>query len=170
METHISTSRLPLGLPNRDAALHAQERLVRGIIIGGGILCFCLLAWVHLGIAAYFFPPAPTIPQQVAHTDGYTVTLALSSGQLTAAGPNTLAITIDGADHQPIIDASVQARLVMTTMGMDAPTVSATLGSYGQYLLHPKFAMAGIWRVSLAFTRPDGVAHAVTFLVGVRWN
>lgn len=162
--------RIPADALEKGVTPRMQDRLARGGIISAGVLCFCLLAWAHLGVGAYFFPPAPTVSQQVARTDGFAVTLALSSGQLTAAGPNTLAITIDDAHHRAITDARVQASLVMTTMAMDAPSVSATLGSHDHYIAHPRFAMAGIWRVTLAFMRPDGVTHIVVFTVSVRWG
>lgn len=145
------------------------DRIARWFIVGVGALCFLLLAWDHLGLGAWVAPPAPSAPQQVASVGADQVTLALTSGQLTAHGANSVAVIILDAGR-PVTDAHVQTHLVMTGMPMQAPTVTATLGSDGRYLAHPKFGMAGDWRLTFVITRPGQATQSVSFVVGVRWT
>lgn len=145
------------------------DRFARWVIVGVGALCFVLLAWDHLGLGALIAPPAPSAPQQVASLDGGQAVLALTSGQLMANGANTVALTLRDVDGRPATDATVEARLVMTSMPMQAPAVPATRAANGQYLAHPRFSMAGVWRLSFVVTRPGQATQTVSFLVSVRW-
>ncbi len=43
-----------------------QAHLAHGVILGSGLLVLALLAWVHLGLGALLFPPAPGPARQVA--------------------------------------------------------------------------------------------------------
>ena len=145
------------------------DRIARLLIIGVGLVCLLLLAWDHLGLGALVAPPAPSAPQQVASVGADRVTLTLTSGQLTANGANSVAVTIMDAGR-PVTDAHVQAQLVMTGMPMQAPAVTATLGADGRYLAHPKFGMAGDWRLTFVISRLGQATHTVSFVVGVRWS
>lgn len=147
-----------------------RDRLARGLILGAGALCFVLLAWVHLGLGALVIPPPRTVPTQVTMAGPLRVTLGLESGQLTAAGPNTVSLTITDSAGRQVTNATVVAHLTMRTMAMDAPDVAATPTSAGRYLAHPKFAMAGPWRLTVTTTQPGQPPHTATFDVNARWN
>ncbi|HZC06364.1 MAG TPA: FixH family protein [Ktedonobacterales bacterium] len=151
-------------------ARQRQDRLAHSLILGAGALCFLLLAWGHLGLGALLFPPAPTVARQVASVGALKVTLGLSSGQLTAAGPNTVSFTITDASGRPINDAVVTTRPEMRTMTMDAPAVVAVRsGAPGSYMARPRFAMAGDWRLVVTITIPGQATRTATFNVTVRW-
>lgn len=145
-------------------------RLMRGIIFGGGALVFVALAWVHLGLGALLFPPAPSAAQQTATAGAYHLTLTSTSGQLTADGPNTLTLTIhDGAGHL-VTGATLHAAGEMTTMAMYTPTVTATASHDGSYVIHPIFGMAGIWKVTVVIAQAGQPDQRATFQVSVRWH
>lgn len=152
----------------------AHDRLAHGLILGAGTLCFLLLAWGHLGLGALLFPPPRTVARQVASAGPLKVALALDSGQLTAAGPNTVVLTITDQAGRPITQATATAHPVMTTMAMEAPSVVAmpvaTPDATGQYSAQPRFAMAGDWRLVVTITRPGYAPQAATFPVTVRWK
>jgi len=146
------------------------DRVAYSIIIGTGALCFLLLAWVHLGLGALLFPPAATAQAQTATTGSYALTLRLSSGQLTAAGPNAVTLTIRDAAGHALDAASVEVQPVMTTMPMQAPSVAAIPLGAGTFVVHPKFGMAGTWHLDITVMPRGGAAHSTSFVVGVRWN
>ena len=148
----------------------AHDRLAHRLILGAGMLCFLLLAWGHLGLGALLFPPPRTVARQVVSAGPLTVALALGSGQLTAAGPNTVSLTITDQAGRPISDATAMAHPVMTTMAMVAPSVAATPDAMGHYTAHPRFAMAGDWRLVVTITRPGYAPQTATFPVTVRWK
>lgn len=148
----------------------AHDRLARGLILGAGALCFLLLAWGHLGLGALLIPPPRTAPHQVMSAGPLQVALALDSGQLTAAGPNTVSFTITDSAGHAITGATATAHPEMQTMAMDAPSVIATPDTTGRYLAHPRFAMAGDWRLVVTIARPGQASQTVTFPVTVRWR
>lgn len=148
-----------------------QDRLAHGLIIAAGALCFLLLAWGHLGLGALLIPPPHTATQQTQRVGRLTVALALDSGQLTAAGPNTVSFTLTDADGHAIIGASAVAHPEMVTMAMEAPGVVATPSAApGSYTAHPRFAMAGDWRLVVTISRPGYGPQTLSFPVSVRWN
>lgn len=152
-------------LPN-----HTRDRWAYGLIIAAGALCFLLLAWEHLGLGALLIPPARTAPQLEASAGPLTTSLSLDSGQLTAAGPNTVSVLITESAGRPVTDATVQARPEMRTMAMGAPPVAATPAGAGRYVAHPRFAMAGDWRIVVTISHAGQASRIVTFDVTVRWN
>ena len=145
------------------------DRLMRGIIFGGGALVFALLAWGHLGLGTWLFPPAPSPMHQVAQAGAYTVTFQASSTQLTARGPNAVTFTVRDAAGHAIDTAAVQLDLVMATMPMSAPSVTAMPQSTGSYLAHPIFGMAGIWKMNVTIAALGQPTVHTTFQVSVRW-
>ena len=146
------------------------DLLARGGIVAAGLLCLLLLAWGHLGLGAWLFPPAPTVPQQQATVGPYQVTLALDSGQLTASGPNTISLRLQDRAGQAINGASLHVVSEMTTMPMTAPAVDALANGAGQYSIHPRFSMAGDWRLTITISAPGQPMQQATFSVGVRWS
>jgi hypothetical protein len=147
-----------------------MDRAAYAAIIGTGAICFVLLAWVHLGLGALLFPPVATARAQTATAGSYSLTLRLSSGQLSAAGPNAVILTIRDATGHALDAGSIEVRPVMTTMAMEVPSVSAASQGGGTFVAHPKFAMAGTWRLEVTVAPPGGAAHTASFNVGVRWN
>jgi hypothetical protein len=147
-----------------------QDRLAHGLILAAGALCFLLLAWGHLGLGALLIPPPHTAAQQTQRAGRLTVALALDSGQLTAAGPNTVSFTLTDADGHAIIGAAAVAHPEMVTMAMEAPSVVATPGAPGSYTAHPRFAMAGDWRLVVTISRPGYGPQTLSFPVSVRWS
>lgn len=133
------------------------------------MLCFLLLAWGHLGLGALLFPPPPGLARQVASAGPFHVTMALDSGQLTAAGPNNVAFVISDDAGHAVTDATVTAHPVMRTMAMVAPSVVASHSATGGYMAHPRFAMAGDWRLDVTIARPGHAPQTLTFNVTVRW-
>lgn len=152
------------------AAQRRRDHLAHSLILGAGAVCFLLLAWEHLGLGALLFPPAPMAARQTVSADTLNATLRVDSGQLTAAGPNAVSFTLTDASGRPINDAVVTAHPEMRTMSMDAPAVVAVRsGAPGSYVAHPRFAMAGDWRLIVMVTRPGQPPQPVTFNVTVRW-
>jgi hypothetical protein len=147
-----------------------MDRLFPAVIVGSGVFCFVLLAWVHLGLGALVMPPAATAHQQTATAGPYHVTMSADSGQLTARGPNTLSFELRDQSGQPVSDASIQALPVMTTMAMESPVVVMKATGGGRYVAQPRFVMAGDWRLDLTITRPGTPAQRAAFLVSVRWS
>jgi hypothetical protein len=146
------------------------DRLMRGIIFGGGAFVFIALAWVHLGLGALLFPPAPSAAEQTATAGMYHITLSATSGQLTADGLNTLTLTVrDSAGHM-LTGATLQASGEMATMAMFAPAVTATVAANGSYVIHPIFGMAGIWNMTVVLAQAGQPDQHATFQVSVRWH
>ena len=146
-----------------------RDLAAKGVILAAGAACFALLAWVHLGVGALVNPPPRTVAQQMTTAGPLRVTLSLDSGQLTAAGPNTISVTITDRAGKIVMNATVVAHPSMRTMAMVAPDVTATAASGGRYLAHPKFAMAGPWRLTLTITQPGQPPRTATFDVTARW-
>jgi len=146
------------------------DRLMRGIIFGGGAFVLALLAWGHLGLGAWLLPPAPSALHQTAVAGPYRVSLDAVSGQMTADGPNTITFTLHDAAGHPVPDATVHADLAMATMAMYAPTVAAQAQSNGTYRAHPIFGMAGIWNVTVVIAQAGQPEQRTTFQVSVRWH
>jgi len=147
----------------------SQDRLVYGGIVGAALICLALLAWGHLGVSALLFPPRTT-PAQVAHTSGITVVLRVETPYLTVSGPNELTFTLRDAATRPLEGAAALVQLRMISMDMEAPSVQATASGDGVYVAHPRFAMAGIWRLVITVTPPGGASQQTAFVEGVRWN
>lgn len=146
------------------------ERFLPHLIIASGMLCFALLAWGHLGLGAWLFPPAPTMAHQTALAGPYQVVLALDSGQLTVQGANTVSVRVQDQHGQAVADASIQMQAEMTTMPMTTPAVTAQTQTAGQYVVRPRFSMAGEWRLTVTITAPSHAPVQTTFLVNVRWS
>ncbi len=146
------------------------DRLMRGLIFGGGAFVLALLVWGHLGLGAWLFPPAPSASHQAAVAGPYHVAFDAVSGQLTANGPNSITFTLQNVAGQPVAGATVHASLAMATMAMYAPTVAATPQGNGTYAAHPIFGMAGIWNVTVVITQAGQPEQRATFQVSVRWH
>jgi hypothetical protein len=51
------------------------DRIMQGLIVGGGVSVLLMLAWAHLGLSALIFPPATTPARMVAVSGPYSITL-----------------------------------------------------------------------------------------------
>lgn len=149
--------------------LTRQDRLAYGGIVGAGLLCFALLAWAHLGLGALLFPPKATAAQ-VIHAGDLTVTLQVDSSRLTPGGPNDVAFTVRDAQGHPLDGAVVVVQPEMVSMPMEVPPVTASSQGAGVYMAHPKFAMAGEWRLVVTVTPRGGSPQHATFMAGIRWG
>lgn len=156
--------------PDRALITPGRDRAARGMIVGAGALCFLLLAWGHLGLGALFLPPPRAIPRQVTGAGALRVTLTLESGQMTAAGPNTVSVTLTDGSGRAISGAVVAVHPVMRGMAMDAPAVVAAPVGNGHYIAHPRFAMAGDWQLVVTITRPGQPPQTASFEVTARWT
>lgn len=161
-----STAERPARAPPRRSR---QDRLAYGGIIGSGLVCFVLLAWGHLGLGALLFPPKATAAQVIRAGD-FTVALRVDSPRLTAGGPNDVALTIHDAQGRPLDGASVLVQPEMVGMQMDVPSVAATSRGSGVYVAHPKFGMAGDWRLVVTVAPRGGPPQRAAFTAGVRWS
>ena len=166
MDRPLARTAAPMPRPARTRA----DYLAGGGILAAGLLCLLLLAWGHLGLGAWLFPPAPGVAQQTAAAGPYRVALQLTSGQLTARGPNTLTLRLQDQAGQAINGASLHVTPAMTTMPMNVPAVDGLARGAGAYLIHPVFGMAGDWRLDVTIAAPGQPAAQVSFLVGVRWS
>ena len=146
------------------------DRVLPRLIVGAGTLCFVLLAWGHLGLGAWLFPPAPTVAQQTVIAGPYQVALSLDSGQLTVGGSNTVSLRLQDQRGHAITDAAVQIAPEMMSMPMTAPTVGAAAQTAGAYLARPMFSMAGNWRLRVSITVPGQPSAQAVFIVSVRWK
>jgi hypothetical protein len=146
------------------------ERFLPHFIVASGVLCFLLLAWGHLGLGAWLFPPAPTVAHQTALAGPYQVVLSLDSGQLMVGGANTVSVRVQDQRGQAVTGASLQMQPEMTTMPMTTPAVTAQAQAAGQYLARPRFSMAGEWRLTVTISAPGQAPVQTMFLVNVRWN
>lgn len=156
--------------PTLEPAHSRADYLAGGSILAAGLICLLLLAWGHLGLGAWLFPPAPSGHQQTAAAGPYRVTLQLTSGQLTARGPNTLTLRLQDQVGQDINGASLHVTPTMTTMPMNVPAVDGQAHGAGTYLIHPVFGMAGDWRLDVTIATPGQPDAQVSFPVGVRWS
>ena len=146
-----------------------QASLARGVILGSGLLVLALLAWVHLGVGALLFPPAPDPAQQVANAGALRVTLHADSGEMIVGQHNTISLLVSDPAQHPVTGARVTVDADMLAMPMPVPTVSATWAD-GRYTAHPIFSMAGDWRLTVTITAPGQPTVHATFPVGVRWK
>lgn len=146
------------------------DRLLPRLIVASGVLCFVLLAWGHLGLGAWLFPPAPTVAQQTAAAGPYQVALFLDSGQLIVGSANSVSLRLQDQHGHAVTDATVQIAPEMTSMPMTTPTVGATAQAAGHYLARPLFSMAGDWRLHVTITIPGQPSAQTVFIVSVRWK
>ncbi len=166
MDIPLRRKAAPAPKPARTRA----DYLAGGGILAAGLICLLLLAWGHLGLGAWLFPPAPGVAQQTAAAGPYRVTLLLTSGQLSARGPNTLTLRLQDQAGHAITNASLRVTPAMTTMPMNVPAVDGQAQGAGAYVIHPLFGMAGDWRLDVAIAAPGLPAAQVSFPVGVRWS
>lgn len=146
------------------------DRIIRAVILGICMLCFLFLAWDHLDLGAFIFPPAPTVPTQQAIAGPYTVTFQLDSGQLLVGNANSTSFVLSDATGKPMTGARLVVVPNMVAMGMQESPVTISKTGGGHYSAKLPFAMPGDWRLDLTISRsgqPD--AHA-SFDVGVRWH
>lgn len=166
MDIPLARKAVPLPKPARTRT----DYLAGGGILAAGLICLLLLAWGHLGLGAWLFPPAPSVAQQTATSGPYHVTLQLTGGQLTAGGPNTLTLHLQDQAGHAINDASLHVTPEMTTMPMNVPAVDGQAQGAGAYLIHPLFGMAGDWWLNVSIAVPGQPDAQVSFPVGVRWS
>lgn len=146
-----------------------QGLVARGVILGSGLLVLALLAWVHLGVGALLFPPAPDPARQMATAGSFQVTLQADSGEMLVGEHNTVSLVVNDTVRHAVTGATVTIAADMLTMPMPVPTVVATW-AHGRYTAHPIFTMAGPWRLTVMITAPgQPTVHAI-FKVGVRWR
>jgi YtkA-like len=161
----------PPAIPAREVAPPRWlDRLMRGLIFGGGAFVFLALAWVHLGVGAWLFPPLPSSPHQIAAAGPYTVTFDAPTGQLTVYGSNAVTLTLRDAAGHTVNGATVHTAMQMTTMSMPPIEGTATAQSNGIYRLHPLFNMAGIWKMQVVIILPGQAKQQTDFTVSVRWQ
>ena len=146
-----------------------QGYIGRGVILGSGLLVLALLAWVHLGVGALLFPPAPDATQQVANAGSLRVVLRVESGEMVVGQHNTISLVVSNAARHPVTGATVTVDAEKLAMPMPVPTVSAVWGD-GRYTAHPIFSMAGDWRLIVTIAAPGQPTVHATFPIGVRWK
>ena len=146
-----------------------QDRIARGVILGSGLLVLALLAWVHLGVGALLFPPAPDPARQVATAGSFQVTLLADSGEMLVGDHNTISLAVNDAAGKAIPGSKVTIAADMLTMPMPVPPVEAVWAA-GRYTAHPIFSMAGPWQLTVTITSPGQPPVHATFRVGVRWH
>jgi hypothetical protein len=137
---------------------------------GAGLLVGVLLAWSHLGVGAWLFPPPATAPHQTTVVGDYHISATMRPNPLTVRGPNDVAFTLTNAAGQPTPPATLTVHSEMVSMGMTAPTVAAVPGADGRYHAAPTFAMAGDWRLVVHLTHTSGKATQTSFIVSVHWS
>ena len=146
------------------------DRIMQGLIVGGGLSVLLMLAWAHLGLSALVFPPSATPARMVAMSGPYTVTLYADSGQLVTGGGNLVSLDVRDRAGQPVVGATVRVHADMTTMAMPVPDASATAQGGGRYTARLLFTMAGPWRLTVVVAAPGQAAARAAFDVGVRWR
>ena len=146
-----------------------ERRIAHGVIIGSGLLTLALFAWVHLGVGALLFPPAPGPARQVANAGAFQVTMLSDSGEMLVGEHNTISLLVRDADQRAVTGARITVAADMLTMPMPAPDVAATWAQ-GRYTAHPIFTMAGPWKLTVTILAPGQPAVHADFQVGVRWH
>jgi hypothetical protein len=144
--------------------------LARAVIVGSGLAVCLLLAWGHLGLGAYLFPPAPSAAHQAATAGTYTVVMTAVSGQMVVGRHNDVTFDVRDQAQRPITGATMRLQADMTTMAMPVPPTIATDQGSGRYVAHPFFSMAGPWRLTLTIAVPGHPDAHATFDVSVRWH
>lgn len=144
------------------------DRFARFAIVLIGLVCLVLIAWDHLGLGAWLFPPATSPSTQTAACGADNLAL-IAPAHFSATQPATF--TLEAHDHtqRAITDATLTIHSQMKAMAMDAPTVVATTEQNGDYSAPIRFGMAGDWRLAITLTQPGHPACATSFIVGVRW-
>lgn len=146
------------------------DRVMQGLIAGGGVAVLLMLAWAHLGLSALLFAPPATPPHMAAAAGPYVVTLHADSGQLVIGDANTVSLDVRGRDGRSVTHAQVRVHADMTTMAMPVPDVTATAQSDGRYHARLIFSMAGPWRLTVTIAAPGQLTTQVAFEIGVRWR
>ena len=160
----LSERLLGRSLPPRTAASSVVS------ILGICVLCFLFLAWDHLDLGAFIFPPAPTVPTQQAVAGPYTVTFQLDSGQLLVGNANSTSFVLGDATGTPISGAHLVVVPNMVAMGMQESPVTISETGGGHYSAKLPFAMPGDWRLDLTISRPGQPDAHASFDVGVNWH
>lgn len=147
-----------------------SDRIMQGVIAGGGLSVLALLAWAHLGFGALLAPPSPTPPQMTVASGRFVVTLLADSGQFVVGNGNVVSFVVHDSAGQPVTNATVRIHSDMTTMAMPVPDVTAKAVGGGRYTARLMFSMAGPWRLTVTALAPDQKAVRVALNVGVRWR
>ena len=146
-----------------------ERRIAHSVIIGSGLLVLALLAWVHLGVGALLFPPAPGPARQVATAGSWQVTMLADSGEMLVGEHNTISLLVRDATQHAVTGATVTVAADMLTMPMPVPDVPAAW-TRDRYTAHPIFTMAGPWKLTVTIAAPGQPAVHTGFRVGVRWR
>ena len=146
-----------------------ERRIAHSVIIGSGLLVLALLAWVHLGVGALLFPPAPGPARQVATAGSWQVTMLADSGEMLVGEHNTISLLVRDATQHAVTGATVTVAADMLTMPMPVPDVPAAWAR-DRYTAHPIFTMAGPWKLTVTIAAPGQPAVNANFQVGVRWR
>ena len=146
-----------------------ERRIAHSGIIGSGLLVLALLAWVHLGVGALLFPPAPGPTRQVATAGSWQVTMLADSGEMMVGEHNTISLLVRDATQHAVTGATVTVAADMLTMPMPVPDVPAAW-TRDRYTAHPIFTMAGPWKLTVTIASPGQPAVHTDFRVGVRWR
>ena len=162
--THQGKTRQPFRRTAR------SDRIARLGIGGAGVLVFVLLAWSHLGLGAWFFPPAATASQQTSITGNYQLVYTAHPDQLTVHGPNDIALTLRDRSGHVVTNATMAIQANMVTMAMAAPAVTATSNGDDRYHAQLALPMAGDWHISVHITLPGQPTFQLLFTVSVRWS
>ena len=154
-----------------DTVTHTRRQayIARSVILGSGLLVLALLAWVHLGLGALLFPPAPDPARQVATAGALRVTLLADAGEMLVGDHNTISLAVNDAAGKTITGAKVTVAADMLDMPMPVPPVDAAWAD-GRYTANPIFSMAGPWQLTVTITAPGQSPVRATFRVGVRWH
>ena len=96
-------------------------------------------------------PPTPPAPVMIA-----SVTVTLAPDAPKARRGSALTVTVIGSDGKPVVGASVQASVSMTTMDMGTSHPVFKDQGDGTHRADVAFAMSGPWRVTVTVTPPGG--------------
>src|SRR5579875_514720 len=138
------------------------DRLARYAIVLLGIVCLTLLAWDHLGLGAWLFPPPAAPSTQTAACGAKSLTL-IAPAHFSAIQPATFTLEVYTHTGQAISGARLTIHPQMTAMAMDAPPVVASPGSDGHYSAPVAFGMAGDWRLTTILAQPNQPTCATSF-------
>jgi len=165
----------------RQSVLQQTERRLKQTLnfqswLGAGVLfCAALMAFyappivfpaIYYTLSISSIPVPPNTHTQTQQVGGLAVTLQVLPGRIDYA--NTVVVTINDSNGNPVTDAQVQLRTNMEVMDMGTaqatvqggnPTYIATFGK------DEAFSMFGVWDITVYIQRPKQAPVQVVFKV-----
>jgi hypothetical protein len=164
IENRVEGAMIPAMAP----VVAGRDRALSRMVVIGGVVCFALLAWAHLGLGALVAPPSRTATTQIGQAGPWRVTLTLASGQMAEGNANTVTLRIAATSGTLPSNTTIVLHQVMTTMPMAVPDVTATRQADGSFIAHPLFDMPGAWQIYVTIAIPGETPQRVTFPVSVQ--